>query len=68
MIFKTKKNRELKMPIISIEVKGEVKTPKIDPSSWISESAWIVGDVSIGPENVVYQSVIIRGDFASIEI
>ena len=56
------------MPIISIEVKGEVKTPNIDPSSWISESAWIVGDVTIGPENVVYQGVIIRGDFASIEI
>ena len=56
------------MPIISIEIKGEVKTPKIDPSSWISESAWIVGDVTIGLENVVYQGVIIRGDFASIMI
>ncbi|MHA2035032.1 MAG: gamma carbonic anhydrase family protein [Promethearchaeota archaeon] len=56
------------MPIISIEVKGEVKTPQIDSSSWVSESAWIVGDVIIGPENVIYQGVIIRGDFAKIEI
>ncbi len=56
------------MPIISIEVKGKVKTPNIDPSCWISESAWIVGDVTMGPENVVYQGVIIRGDFAKIKI
>jgi carbonic anhydrase/acetyltransferase-like protein (isoleucine patch superfamily) len=56
------------MPIISIKVKGEIKTPNIDPSSWISESAWIVGDVTIGPENVVYQGVIMRGDFASVEV
>ncbi|MHA1986551.1 MAG: gamma carbonic anhydrase family protein [Promethearchaeota archaeon] len=56
------------MPIIPIEVKGELKTPKIDPSSWISESAWIIGDVTIGPENVVYQGTIIRGDFASVKI
>ena len=56
------------MPIIPIEVNGEVKTPKIDPSCWISESAWIIGDVTIGPDNVIYQGVIIRGDFATIEI
>ncbi len=56
------------MPIISIEVKGEVKTPNIDLSSWISDSAWVIGDVIIGPENVIYQGVIIRGDFASVEI
>lgn len=56
------------MPIIPIEINGEVKTPKIDPSCWVSESAWIIGDVTIGPENVIYQGVIIRGDFAKIEI
>ncbi|MFW9822103.1 MAG: gamma carbonic anhydrase family protein [Candidatus Thorarchaeota archaeon] len=56
------------MPIISIELNGEVKTPKIDPTCWVSESAWIIGDVTIGPENVIYQGVIIRGDFAKIEI
>jgi carbonic anhydrase/acetyltransferase-like protein (isoleucine patch superfamily) len=56
------------MPIIPIEINGELKTPKIDPSCWISDSAWIVGDVTMGPENVVYQGVIIRGDFAKVEI
>jgi carbonic anhydrase/acetyltransferase-like protein (isoleucine patch superfamily) len=56
------------MPIISIEVDGKVKTPQIDPSCWISESAWIIGDVTMGPENVVYQGAIIRGDFARIRI
>ena len=56
------------MPIISIEVDGKVKTPEIDPSCWISESAWIIGDVTMGPENVVYQGVIIRGDFSRVKI
>jgi carbonic anhydrase/acetyltransferase-like protein (isoleucine patch superfamily) len=56
------------MPILSIEVDGKVKTPQIDPSCWISESAWIIGDVTMGPENVVYQGAIIRGDFARIRI
>ena len=56
------------MPIISIEIDGKVKTPKIDPSCWISEAAWIIGDVVMGPENVVYQGAIIRGDFARIRI
>lgn len=56
------------MPIISIEVGGDLKTPNIDPSCWISESAWIIGDVTMGPDNVVYQGVIIRGDFAEISI
>ncbi len=56
------------MPIISIEVNGKLKTPEIDPSCWISDSAWIIGDVTMGPENVVYQGVIIRGDFARVKI
>jgi len=56
------------MPIISLEVDGKVKTPEIDPSCWISESAWVIGDVKMGPENVVYQGVIIRGDFARVRI
>lgn len=56
------------MPIISIEVNGKVKTPSIDTSCWISESAWIIGDVVLGQDNVVYQGVIMRGDFARIKI
>ena len=56
------------MPIISLEVDGKVKTPEIDSSCWISDSAWVIGDVKMGPENVVYQGVIIRGDFARVRI
>ena len=56
------------MPIVSIEVNGKVKTPKIDPTSWVSEAVTVIGDVTIGPENVLYQGVIIRGDFAKVEI
>ena len=56
------------MPIISIEVNGKIKTPNIDPSCWISDSAWIIGDVTMGPENVVFQGAIIRGDFGKIKI
>jgi len=56
------------MPIIPIEVNGELKSPKIDPSCWISGSAWIIGDVTMGADNVVYQGVIIRGDFAEVDI
>ncbi len=56
------------MPIVPIEIKGKLKTPEIDPSCWIAESAWIIGDVKMGPENVVYQGAIIRGDFAPIMI
>ncbi len=56
------------MPIISIEIDGKAKTPNIDPSCWISESTWIIGDVTLGPDNVVYQGVIMRGDFAKVEI
>ena len=56
------------MPIVSIEINGVLKTPEVDQSCWISESAWIIGDVKMGSENVVYQGVLIRGDFAKIKI
>ena len=56
------------MPIIPIEINGEIKSPKIDPTCWISDSAWIIGDVTMGTDNVVYQGVIIRGDFAKVDI
>ena len=56
------------MPIITITKKDKERTPQIDPSCWISEGAWIIGDVILGPENVVYQGTIIRGDFKKIKI
>ena len=44
------------------------KTPKIAESAFISESAYIVGDVEIGDESNVWPGVVIRGDFGSIKI
>ncbi|NVM31976.1 MAG: gamma carbonic anhydrase family protein [Candidatus Helarchaeota archaeon] len=56
------------MPIIAIKKKDKVKEPQIDPSAWISEHAVVIGNVTIGPETVVYQGAIIRGDFAKVTI
>lgn len=56
------------MPIYAIKKKEREKAPQIDPSCWISEHAIIIGNVTIGPETVVYQGAIIRGDFAKITI
>ncbi|MFX1451452.1 MAG: gamma carbonic anhydrase family protein [Promethearchaeota archaeon] len=56
------------MPIISIKKKDKVIEPEIDPTAWISKHATIIGNVKIGPETVVYQGALIRGDFASVKI
>lgn len=42
--------------------------PKIGKNSWISENAYIIGDVVIGDNVGVWFGVIIRGDVAPIEI
>jgi len=44
------------------------KIPKISPSAFVSEAAYIVGDVEIGEESSVWPGVVIRGDFGSIKI
>ncbi|MHA1783830.1 MAG: gamma carbonic anhydrase family protein, partial [Candidatus Helarchaeota archaeon] len=56
------------MPIITIVKKEKERVPSIDPSCWISEGAWIIGDVTIGPETVVYHGSVIRGDFGKVKI
>ncbi|MHA1270307.1 MAG: gamma carbonic anhydrase family protein [Candidatus Helarchaeota archaeon] len=56
------------MAIISITKGNKVLEPKIDPSAWVSEYATVIGNVTIGPETVVYQGAIIRGDFAKVKI
>ncbi|MFX1298877.1 MAG: gamma carbonic anhydrase family protein, partial [Promethearchaeota archaeon] len=56
------------MPIYTLKKKDKEKAPQIDPSAWISEHAVIIGNVTIGPETVVYQGAIIRGDFAKVSI
>ncbi|MFA5055252.1 MAG: gamma carbonic anhydrase family protein [Dehalococcoidia bacterium] len=44
------------------------KTPKIAASAFISEQAYIVGDVEIGENSSVWPGTVIRGDHAKITI
>ena len=47
-------------------VKG--KTPQVHPTAFISEIAYIVGEVTIGENSSVWPGAVIRGDFGSISI
>lgn len=44
------------------------KTPRIHPTAWVSESAYVIGDVEIGPDSTVWPGAVIRADFSSIHI
>jgi len=44
------------------------KTPKIARSAFVSEAAYVVGDVEIGESSSVWPGTVIRGDFAEIKI
>jgi len=43
-------------------------TPKIDPSSFIAETAVIIGDVEIGPLSSIWYNSVVRGDVNHIRI
>jgi len=42
--------------------------PKIDPSVFVSEAAYIIGDVKIGPGSSIWPGAVIRGDCGKIII
>ena len=44
------------------------KTPRIAESAFISEAAYVVGDVEIGEHSNVWPGAVIRADFAAIRI
>ena len=44
------------------------KTPKIHPTAWVSESAYVVGDVEIGEYSSVWPGSVIRGDTIKITL
>ena len=46
----------------------EDKTPRVAASAFISEAAYVIGDVEIGEESGVFPGAVIRGDFARIKI
>jgi len=44
------------------------KAPRIAESAWVSEAAYVVGDVEIGEKTGVWPGAVIRGDLASVKI
>ncbi len=44
------------------------KTPKIAESAFVSEAAYVIGDVEIGENSGIWPGAVIRSDFASIKI
>lgn len=52
------------MPVRSI---GD-KDPRIAATAWVSEAAYVVGDVEIGDYSSVWPGAVVRGDFGPIRI
>ena len=46
----------------------EGHTPKIHPSAFVSEAAYVVGDVEIGENSSVWPGAVIRGDNGKVVI
>jgi len=44
------------------------KTPKIADSAFVSEAAYVIGEVEIGENSSVWPGAVIRADFGSIKI
>lgn len=44
------------------------KTPRIAQSAFVSETAYVIGDVEIGESSGVWPGAVLRADFASIKI
>ncbi|HJX69486.1 MAG TPA: gamma carbonic anhydrase family protein [Dehalococcoidia bacterium] len=44
------------------------KTPKIAPTAFVSEAAYVIGDVEIGENSSIWPGAVVRGDVASIKI
>ena len=44
------------------------KTPRLDGSVFVAETAVVIGDVEIGPDSSVWFGTVVRGDIHSIRI
>ena len=42
--------------------------PRVAVSAWVSEAAYVVGDVEIGEDSSIWPGAVIRGDFGPIVI
>ena len=46
----------------------EDKTPHIDPTAWVDDTAVVIGDVTLGPGASIWPLCVVRGDIHRIEI
>ncbi len=44
------------------------KTPRIAGTAFVSQAAYVIGDVDIGENSSIWPGAVVRGDFASIKI
>lgn len=44
------------------------KTPKIHATAFVSEAAYVIGDVEIGENSSIWPGAVVRGDYAPIKI
>ncbi|MBM3925161.1 MAG: gamma carbonic anhydrase family protein [SAR202 cluster bacterium] len=44
------------------------KTPRVHPTAFVSEAAYIVGDVTIGENSSVWPGAVLRGDYGRITV
>ena len=44
------------------------KTPVIDSTAFVSETAYLVGDIEVGPRSSIWPGVVIRADSGKIKI
>ena len=44
------------------------KSPRIHPTAWVSEAAYVIGDVEIGEQCTIFPGAVVRGDRGTITI
>lgn len=44
------------------------KTPKISPTAWVSEAAYVIGEVEMGEDSSIWPGAVVRGDLGNITI
>src|SRR5262249_31772950 len=44
------------------------RVPRVAPTAWVSEAAYVVGDVEVGADSSIWPGAVVRGDYGSIRI
>jgi carbonic anhydrase/acetyltransferase-like protein (isoleucine patch superfamily) len=52
---------------VTVRSLGE-KVPRLAATAWVSEAAYVVGDVELGEGSSVWPGAVVRGDFAPIRV